>query len=393
MTCRRPASRCVHAVAAMMALFVTSSPAASAQGEPSAAIDSIMQQVLSGDVAAALTAAEGLRRQYPGSLVDNLAIELRDLERGGYATTNNRSFPELAPLWSAARARWLEAQPQPGGQLPGAIVALPDTVERVLLVDGSHSSAWLMQRDATGGWSGISGFYVSIGASGTDKRKRGDRRTPLGVYYAIDELDAARLPARYGSSVLTLDYPNALDIAQGRSGDGIWLHGIDPDNNVRPPRDTDGCIAFDNARIGTLREALALRRTPVIVADNFDWQRGAEPDEVGAQLRGMLQLWRETQLSSDAESLIGLHRDDYARHGLSPQLWRAGVRARLAAGLLTDIGVEELEILLADSDEGIYLTRFRQVLHRAGRAPVVTMRRLYWQRIADSWRIIAEQNG
>lgn len=368
-------------------------PMAALPDDHAEVVDAVMQRVLAGDLPAARLAADALRQHHRDELFANLATELRDLERGGYATTNNRSFPDLAPFWSAARSRWLAGQPQPHDRLPSDIIALPDAVERVLLVDAGHSSAWLMRRRADAGWMLETGFYVSIGASGLDKHRRGDRRTPLGVYYATEQLDTRRLPARYGSSVLTLDYPNALDVAQGRTGDGIWLHGIDPDNNIRPPRDTDGCIAFDNARIDALTAALDLHHTPVVVAPSFDWQPGETFAATADELRRALERWRASQLSGNSASLIGMYVGNYSRHGLSPELWRAGVRARLSAGLLDDLQLDALEILRADRDEGIFLTRFRQVLHRAGRTPVTTMRRLYWQRIDGEWHIVAEQNG
>ncbi len=366
-------------------------PFVTARGDNAPVVSDVMQRVLAGEPDAARAALEGLRGSASDSLLDQLAIELQDLERGGYATEGNRSFPELAPLWQQARVQWLTSQPQPTGALPDEIVALPAAVPRVLLVDTRHSAAWLLERDARGQWPAVDGFYISVGANGVDKRRRGDRRTPVGVYYPIDALDAALLPPRYGSHVLPLDYPNALDTHQGRSGDGIWLHGIDPDNNIRPPRDTDGCIAFDNARIGALSALLVLHATPVVVADGFDWERDETLEETAEALRRALGLWRSTQLDGDANGLFSLYVDDYARFGLSPELWRAGQRARLDGALLSDIGIEDLEIF--EADEGVYLTRFRQVLRGEGMSPITTMRRLYWRRIEGEWKVIAEQNG
>ncbi|MEM7610995.1 MAG: L,D-transpeptidase family protein [Pseudomonadota bacterium] len=365
----------------------------SAERVPEPALLDVMRAVLAGEVQEAVQQAQSLNQDYRLPLTQQLLNEVSDLARGNYATTGNRSYPTLLPLWQSARQQWLSrVRPQEIAGLPRSIITLPESVSRILLVDIGQSAAWFaLRRDEQ--WQIADAFYVSVGAAGADKRKRGDRRTPVGVYWAVDELDATKLPARYGTRVFPLDYPNALDRQQRRTGDGIWLHGIDPNNNVRPPRDTDGCVAFGNSRIEMLAAQLELGQTPVVLAESLDWRPQAQRPAIASQLRDALNQWRRSFLAADETTYFAIYADAFSRFGEPAARWRQAERVAMHSGLARSKSIAELEIFLADVDEQIYLTRFRQTLHRKNAPPITTIRRLYWQRIDDNWQIVADQNG
>lgn len=379
-------------VLAMLALVPSSVSAESLDPE----ILSIMTDVLAGDVEKASRTAKQIADSGSGRLMGQLAIELSDLAAGNYATRGNRSFIDLKAYWAAARARWIRARyPSNAAALPTAVLALAPEVDVVLLADASQSIGWLMQRTSQDDWRIADAFYLSLGAGGIGKVRRGDRKTPLGVYWVVEELDSLRLPKRYGVRIFPLDYPNALDRAQSRTGDGIWIHGMDPDNNIRPPNDTDGCIALVNERILTLGESLQPATTPVVVVESLEWGVRPQPDAVLNELERSLDAWRRALISGNPDSYFSVFADDYARFDMPASLWRAGRRAALLANIVSDIEISELSVLVADSDELVYVTRFRQTIAReAGKAPVSVIRRFYWQADDDGkFRIIAEQNG
>ena len=57
----------------------------------------------------------------------------------------------------------------------------------------------------------------------------------------------------------------------GRTGYGIWIHGMDRRNGQRPRLDTDGCIALPNERLLALEDTFEVNVTPVIVGAALDW--------------------------------------------------------------------------------------------------------------------------
>ncbi|MEN7343033.1 MAG: L,D-transpeptidase family protein [Pseudomonadota bacterium] len=355
-------------------------------------VRAIMQEVLAGRMSVAQQQLESLAATADSHLVAQLTVELGDMASGNYATRDNRAFKDLAPLWADARAQWVATHtPTQPATLPASVLSLDRAIKEIFVVDGKRSVAWLLTR-GDGGWQIGDGFYVSIGTEGLDKRRRGDAKTPLGIYWIVEELDSTRLPPRYGVRVFPLDYPNVLDRLQRRTGDGIWIHGIDPDNNIRPPLDTDGCVALVNERILALGSRLSPQQTPVIIVDGVDWQR-PRTSRLNA-LRETLYAWRDALASGDESAYFDAFVDDYARFGMSHSLWRAGRQAALANAASLSIEIDSLSVFLADKDTDVFLTRFRQQTKRGDAEPITIWRRLYWQRGRDGrFRIIAEQNG
>ena len=162
------------------------------------------------------------------------------------------------------------------GNLPAYLLEMPDSVNNILIADAANatlyrfvrSGASIVQKDQR---------YMSIGLNGTGKERAWDRKTPLGVYFITESLDTTRLDDKYGAAAYPLDYPNAWDRQQQRTGSGIWLHGVDHKNPDRPPLDTDGCLALRNEEILQLADVLEPLVTPVIVAREVVW---ATPDEL-----------------------------------------------------------------------------------------------------------------
>lgn len=90
--------------------------------------------------------------------------------------------------------------------------------------------------------------YVAGGRNGFRKRRQGDKKVPEGIY----QLGAPRPSANYGIFIPIM-YPNADDVAAGRTGGNIGIHGpkrayaCDSTGNLFTPW-TDGCLAYPSDR-------------------------------------------------------------------------------------------------------------------------------------------------
>ncbi|MEO1595688.1 MAG: L,D-transpeptidase [Pseudomonadota bacterium] len=353
----------------------------------------IMRRVLEDDLPGALTEARRQAARSGQPAARQLVTELDDMARGGYATEGNRAFARFAPYWRRARRDWVAARSRPVGSMPDSVLSLADDVAHVIAVDLNESVTWLLPGPAAGD-AVVSAFYISSGANGPGKRRRGDERTPLGVYWVVDEFDTAGLPARYGSRVLPLDYPNALDRRQRRSGDGIWIHGIDPANNIRPPRDTDGCIAVSEDRIDALADPVARRVTPVVIGAPLAWRASADARAVlAAALNRALEGWVDSVRSRDAAGLLAHYAEGFRDLGLTSTQWRAWRSRALETAPETAVGVSAVSHFVADPSTGTFLTRCRQTRTVSGAEPVTTWLRLYWQKQNGRLRIVAQSAG
>ena len=119
-----------------------------------------------------------------------------------------------------------------GERLPAWLIEVPDTVTDILVADTGSATMHRFAR-AGGDIVEIDQRYMSIGQNGAGKERAWDRRTPLGVYFITERLDTSKMHDKYGIAAFPLDYPNAWDRYNERTGYGIWLHGVDHRNPER----------------------------------------------------------------------------------------------------------------------------------------------------------------
>ena len=98
----------------------------------------------------------------------------------------------------------------------------------------------------------IKTYKIGLGQKQGDKWNQGDLRTPEGVYTTIDIIQEKDLDDIYGEGAITLTYPNPVDIEIGKTGGGIWLHGVDNEDRVDKKLVSRGCVIFHNKDITEL---------------------------------------------------------------------------------------------------------------------------------------------
>lgn len=161
----------------------------------------------------------------------------------------------------------------PQDKLPANLVVMPRSAERgapVLLVDAERSRLYVYASQ-NGKPVLLDEFYTSIGALGFEKEETGDRKTPIGVYRIRYEIRDPRSDGFLGNLAMTLDYPNAYDNFRGRTGSGIWIHGVPDYVHVRPPKASDGCLALANNDVNRLRRYVRYQQTQVVVVPRVTW--------------------------------------------------------------------------------------------------------------------------
>ena len=137
------------------------------------------------------------------------------------------------------------------GMVPAPLLQLSESQRRAIVVDISGARLYVVEQTATG-LSLLSDNYVSTGKRGPMKLREGDQRTPLGVYFITMRLDPRTLSDFYGAGALPINYPNEWDLRHGRTGHGIWVHGVPSSTYARTPRASDGCMALPNVNMREL---------------------------------------------------------------------------------------------------------------------------------------------
>jgi murein L,D-transpeptidase YafK len=275
---------------------------------------------------------------------------------------------------------------------PVYLLQLPTAASHVFIAETGTSTLYRLSRDPNG-TSSIDERYMSVGQNGVGKRQTGDRRTPLGVYFVNEQLDTSRLHEKYGPLAFPLDYPNVWDDFKQRSGDGIWIHGVGPKAGVRPPQDTDGCIALPNDELLKLEGDIVPLVTPVIITREIQWATIAEIAGLRNELNAALDTWVGSLRSGDLQQHLALYADDFKYRGLSRDDWVAYRLQTTGQNSIDDMTLSET-LLISDPEEpDIYLSRFRQIIVDDTQT-IATTKRLYWRRSkSGEFRIVAEDDG
>ncbi len=281
---------------------------------------------------------------------------------------------------------------QQAGLVPAYLLRLPKSVSTVLIAEANKSTLhrYIVKQQ---GAELDNESYMSVGQNGVSKMRAWDRRTPLGIYFINEQLDTSKLHDKYGPIAFPLDYPNVWDQLLGRSGDGIWIHGVAAGGDRRPPLDTDGCIALPNDELLAVAGLLTPLVTPVIITRDIRWISPQELSSIQQRLQSVVDEWASSYLSGDLYSYLKLYGDDFQHRGMNKDEWSAFRLQTMGAAKVRDFYLDDMLLLADPEEDGLYLSRFRQTIEDATHT-VVTIKRLYWRESADGkLRIVAEDNG
>ncbi len=276
--------------------------------------------------------------------------------------------------------------------LPAYLLQLPDSVPDIYVADAEAATLYRYTRTEEG-LRLVEGTYMSIGENGAGKEREWDRKTPLGIYFVVDRLDTSRMHEKYGVMAFPLDYPNVRDRHAGRSGNGIWVHGVPPGGQRRAAFDTDGCLALPNEDLARLEHTFVPAETAVIVTRGI--RRAPEEDRlrITRELRDAVAQWANALAKKDPSDYLALYSKTFTYRGLSHGEWESFRIRGFSERGPAQVSIGDLLLLAEPDAPGVYLSRFRQrVLTDLTESE--TVKRLYWRRDADGQlKIVAEDNG
>ena len=221
----------------------------------------------------ALSSISELEKAYPKyKLVQLLKADLLAAKTGQGAIQKqvyDKNSASVDKLLSEAEVRWQFSKDSLTSMTNFDEYVLKTANQKhILLVSLQESRLYLFERNAAGEMVRVADYYVTMGRKGSGKQKEGDLRTPIGVYHMVDLLPDNTLPDLYGVGALPLNYPNDWDREHGKTGSGIWLHGVPRDTYIRAPRASRGCVVLNNTAMKRLLTDYQLPySTPVLIVD------------------------------------------------------------------------------------------------------------------------------
>ena len=103
-------------------------------------------------------------------------------------------------------------------------------------------------------------------------------------------------------------YPNLYDRIRGKSGDGIWVHGV-PLNGSRDPF-TKGCIAINNNDLLQLDKSINPSNTLLIIDSSL--KQWVSPTAYSAILASLYQ-WKSAWAYNDLDTYLSFYDSSFRR--------------------------------------------------------------------------------
>lgn len=278
--------------------------------------------------------------------------------------------------------------PAPHDLIPEYLLQFDSSQTYAVVVDTSRSRLYLYRND-NGEPRYVTDYYITVGKNGAEKNREGDQRTPVGVYFVVNELPSAKLPDFYGAGAFPINYPNEWDKRLGKNGSGIWLHGVPSDTYSRPPRASSGCVVLSNEDITDIRKYLNVGHTPVIISNDIAWiDRKAWRSQRDA-LDRELERWRRDWESRDVNRYLSHYSPAFANGQQTYDTWAAQKRQVNSGKTVVRVGLSNISIFRYPGNEDLMVVTFDQD-YRSNNLHNAMRKRQYWMQDKGAWKIVYE---
>ena len=154
-----------------------------------------------------------------------------------------------------------------------------------------------------------------------DKQSEGDLRTPEGAYRFLRAIPGRQLPPLYGAGALTMDYPNPFDQLDGKTGSGIWMHGVEHDDRVTVACDTRGCVALRNGDFERVRRLVRLQDTPIVVVERLATVPLESLEREAEAVQGFVESWRRDWEAGALDAYLARYDSRFLADGRGKEAW------------------------------------------------------------------------
>jgi len=408
---RRGVGRAMLAVAASLAWITTAAAGPQTTAVPQSAdaqLERAIADVHRGKLGSAMGEINRLIEQYPnfrlahlvrGDLLLARAHPIAGLGNAldgtgahpiaGLGNTEYAASARLEELRAEARLRVRAGrETPPADRVPRYLLQLDARQTSAVVVDAERSRIYVyaMERGAP---RLVRDFYSSIGKFGIGKERVSDKKTPIGVYHVTSWIPGKKLPDLYGSGAFPIDYPNPRDRLLGRTGSGIWIHGVPSDTYARAPQASDGCVALANPDLEALAPYVRPGATPVVIARRAEW---VTPQALRADrdaFLAALDAWRRDWESNDVERYLLHYARNFRTSDKDLAGWK-GHKRRVSAGKSwIKVSLANLSVFRDPGAADLVSVSFDQS-YRSSNLSQRTRKRQYWAREGGRWKIVYE---
>lgn len=282
---------------------------------------------------------------------------------------------------------------QQNAMVPRGLLKVPRDEKFVFWVELASGRLNVLEQQTDGGFIVRQIIPVSIGTNGYDKQQEGDKRTPIGVYHFTSFLKDEQLMDFYGLGAYPISYPNALDLLSGKTGSGIWLHGLPKNVSERPLLDSDGCVVIDNNSLLQMMHYIDTGRTPVIMTESqLEWVPLQSETARTESLAHALEIWRQAWASKDNNRYLAWYAEDFTDLSRNLGEWSAYKRRVNNEKDFIDVDISDVSFISDPQQPDIVIVRYFQT-YQSSNYNWSGWKQQLWQQEGSDWQIIYEGNA
>ena len=182
-----------------------------------------------------------------------------------------------------------------------------ESYNSILACDKSKSDLLVYVKDANNSFQLRKEYSAYTGKEKGDKETEGDLKTPIGIYNLVKKI--SKIDEFYGPMAFVTSYPNIFDKYNGKTGQGIWIHGLP----LHAKRDTftKGCIAINNKSIECLNKNLDMKKTVLIINKQCNYTQTNK--KALANILTQLYMWRYAWKYNKLDDYLSFYADDFRR--------------------------------------------------------------------------------
>ncbi len=183
-----------------------------------------------------------------------------------------------------------------------------ETYTNILTCNKSESDLLVYIKDVNNTYKLHKDYSAFTGKVKGDKKTEGDLKTPVGVYDLVKKI--SNVDEFYGPLAFVTSYPNIYDRYKGKTGKGIWIHGLP----LHQERDkfTKGCIAIGNKNIKCLNKNLDIKKTLLIINEQCNYKKVSKQDL--ATLLSQIYAWRYAWKYNNLEDYLNFYSQNFIRY-------------------------------------------------------------------------------
>lgn len=361
-------------------------------GVVDAQLERVLEKILQRKPDAALKELDRLIERHPNFRLAHLVRGDMLLARARPIVTvgnTDDGGERLVDLRAEAHARFRSHKERGAtAMVPRYLLQLSPQQRHAILVDASSSRVYVFENTKNQPRL-VADYYSTLGRHGIEKVREGDKKTPVGVYHITAKIPGTQLPDLYGWGAFPISYPNEWDKRLGKTGYGIWLHGVPAENYSRAPRASDGCVALANPDIEQLSQRVDVGVTPVVIAERLEW---VAPDSARAERESFkreFDAWRASWESRDTERYLAHYARDFASDGMDRPAWQAHKRRVNAGKTWIKVSLSNLSVLRSPGKSPLMVVTFDQD-YRSSSLSQQSRKRQYWVAENGRWKITYE---